>query len=172
LLTSCFGLGRLPVAPGTWGSLPPAIVFGLLCQLGASSWVTLVVMAALACAGCVACVKFAPSIIAATGKKDPREVVADEFAGQAITFVVAGFLLRGGVTTGQIWGTAGLGFLLFRVFDIAKLWPIRKLEQLPKGWGVLLDDLLAGLYAGIVLLFCVRVGLISYLSKLLRGWLF
>ncbi len=161
LVASCFGLGRLPVAPGTWGSLPPALVFGLLCHFGAPSVLTLIVMVVLACAGCVVCVKFAPAVIAATGKTDPREVVADELAGQAITFLVAVFLLTGPVTTGQIWLTAGLGFLLFRIFDIAKPWPIRRLEKFPKGWGVLLDDLLAGLYAAVVLAFCVRMWIVG-----------
>jgi phosphatidylglycerophosphatase A len=55
----------------------------------------------------------------------------------------------------QIWLTTILGFLLFRVFDIAKPWPIRKLESLPAGWGVLADDLLAGVYAAVVLLLCM-----------------
>jgi len=49
----------------------------------------------------------------------------------------------------NVWLTAIVGFLLFRFFDILKPWPIHKLEKLPKGWGVLLDDLLAGVYAGI-----------------------
>jgi phosphatidylglycerophosphatase A len=118
-------------------------------------------MMILACAGCVVCVKFAPAVIAATGKSDPREVVADEFAGQAITFLVAVFLLTGPVTTGQIWFTAALGFLLFRIFDIAKPWPIRKFEKFPKGWGVLADDLMAGVYAAVVLGFCVRLWIVG-----------
>jgi phosphatidylglycerophosphatase A len=118
-------------------------------------------MLVLACIGCVVCVKFAPAVIAATGKSDPREVVADEFAGQAVTFFAASFLLRGVVAAGQVWGTAGLGFLLFRVFDIAKPWPIRRLEKLPEGWGVLADDLMAGVYAAVVLAIGVRLWFIG-----------
>ena len=163
LLTSCFGLGRLPLAPGTWGSLPPMFVFALMCYFGASTVQISIVMAALVLAGSVVCVKFAPGIVAATGKIDPREVVADEFAGQAITFLAVGTVLAS-----QIWATAVLGFLLFRLFDIAKPWPIRKLEKLPKGWGILADDLLAGVYAGIALLLCLRIGLVEYLSGTLR----
>ncbi len=75
LLTSCFGLGRLPVAPGTWASLPVAIVFGLMCQLHASGISISIVMAVLALAGSIICVRFAPAAIAATGKNDPGEVV-------------------------------------------------------------------------------------------------
>jgi phosphatidylglycerophosphatase A len=89
-------------------------------------------MAALALAGSAVCVKFAPVVIAATDKTDPREVVADEFAGQAVTFLAAPFLF---IPT--IWVTAVLGFLLFRLFDIFKPWPARRLEKLPKGWGIL-----------------------------------
>jgi phosphatidylglycerophosphatase A len=109
-------------------------------------------MAVLALVGSVVCVKFAPVVIAATGKTDPGEVVADEFAGQAVTFLAAPFLF---IST--IWVTAVLGFLLFRLFDIFKPWPARRLEKLPKGWGVLADDLLAGVYAGIALLICLKL---------------
>ena len=151
LLTSCFGLGWLPVAPGTWGSLPPVIVFALMCHFGTPTVVTSIVMASLAVAGSVVCVKFASAAIAATGQTDPREVVADEFAGQAVTFIPIG-----AVPGGQIWTTVLLGFLLFRLFDIAKPWPIRKLEKLPKTWGILADDLLAGVYAWLTLLVCSK----------------
>lgn len=147
LLASCFGLGRLPVAPGTWGSLPPMIVFALMCHFGAPAVSISIVMAVLVLAGSVVCVKCAPALIAATGETDPREVVADEFAGQAITFIPIGAALAG-----QSWAAAALGFILFRFFDIVKPWPIRKLEKLPGGWGVLADDLLAGVYAGVALL--------------------
>lgn len=157
LLASCFGLGRLPVAPGTWGSLPPTLVFALMCLLSTSAVIVSIVMAVLALAGSVLCIKFAPASITATGKTDPREVVADELAGQAVTLLVIPFLVVGTASTSQIWGIAVLGFLLFRFFDIVKPWPIRKLEKLPQGWGVLADDLMAGLYAAIVLNVCVRL---------------
>jgi len=157
LLASCFGLGRLPIAPGTWGSLPPAIIFGLMWHFGASAVSISVVMAALALAGSVVCVICAPVFIAASGKADPRGVVADEFAGQALTFLAITFLATGTISTKQIWVTAVLGFLLFRLFDIVKPWPIRKLEKLPKGWGVLADDLLAAVNAAIVLLVCFKL---------------
>jgi phosphatidylglycerophosphatase A len=150
LLVSCFGLGWLPVAPGTWASLPPAIIFGLLCHFGISTASTAVIMAVLALAGSVICIKFAPAVIAITNKTDPREVVADEFSGQAITFLFITVL-----SINSIWVTVLLGFLLFRFFDIIKPWPIRRLEKLPKGWGILADDLLAGVFAGIVSPVCL-----------------
>ncbi len=163
LAASCFGLGWLPGAPGTWGSLPVAIVFGLMCHFQTSCAATFIVMAALVVAGSVICVKFAPATIAATGKNDPGEVVADEFAGQALTFLVGAFLAAGGAT----WAAALLGFVLFRIFDIFKPWPIHKLEKLPAGWGILADDLLAGVYAGIALFMCAEAGVIEYVGGLL-----
>ena len=152
LAASCFGLGWLPVAPGTWGSLPPAIVFGLMCYLRAPSVVTSIVMAALALIGSVVCVKCASDVIAATGKTDPGEVVADEFAGQAVTFIAIGT-----APTGQVVAIVVLGFLLFRFFDIVKPFPIYRIQKLPKGWGILADDLLAGVYAAIVLQICISL---------------
>ena len=94
--------------------------------------------------------------IAATGKNDPREVVADEFAGQAVTFLFSPFLAMGSATNRQILITAFVGFVLFRLFDISKPWPIRKLEKYPAGWGILADDLLAGVFAWIVLQIFIR----------------
>jgi len=114
-------------------------------------------MAALTIAGSIVCVKFAPAVIAATGKTDPREVVADELAGQAVTFLVSPFLAISAVSSRDIWLAAALGFFLFRFFDIAKPWPIRKLERLPGGWGVLADDLMAGVFAAIVLQIIIRL---------------
>jgi len=157
MLTSCFGLGRLPVAPGTWGSLPPVIIFGLMGWFGASTAIITNVMAALVLAGCVVCVQYAPAAIAATGKNDPGEVVADELAGQAVTFLFSAFLVITTASAGQVWMTAAAGFVLFRIFDIAKPWPIRRLEKFPAGWGILADDLLAGVFAWIVLQICIRV---------------
>lgn len=157
LFTSCFGLGRLPVAPGTWGSLPPAVVFGLMCSLNAPPVAISIVMAGLVLAGSVACIAFAPAAIAATGKNDPSEVVADELAGQAVTFLISSFLALNTASQKEIWITALAGFVLFRIFDISKPWPIRKLEKLPAGWGILADDLLAGVFAWVVLQIFIKL---------------
>ena len=151
LLTSCFGLGLLPYAPGTWGSVPPAVMYDLLGYLGATPVTMAIVMAAFILAGAIICVRFAPAVISTTGKNDPREVVADEVAGQAVTFLAVAPLI-GTFSTAQICLTTAVGFALFRLFDITKPWPIRKLEKFPAGWGILADDLLAGVYAGIGLL--------------------
>lgn len=152
LITSGFGLGRLPLAPGTWGSVPVAAFFALMCYVGAGVWTISAVMVVIALAASAACVTFGPTVIEAAGKNDPREIVVDEMAGQAITFI-------GISATGEkaILITTVFGFLLFRLLDIAKPWPCRKLEKLPAGWGVLADDLAAGVYAAIVLQICTRL---------------
>ncbi len=113
----------------------------------------------LVLAGSVVCIKFAPAVIAATGKKDPREVVADEFAGQAAAFLLLSVITIEQKQTGLV---TILGFLLFRLFDIVKPWPIQKLEKLPSGWGILADDLLAGVYAGIVLVVCCKLWILWF----------
>ncbi len=151
LLTSCFGLGLLPMCPGTFGSLPPAGLFLLLASLGArADWIS-IIMLVWAVAASIICVTFAPAVIARTGKQDPREVVIDELAGQCVVFVPAAVFSELNPLL-----VAGFGFGLFRLFDIAKPFPIKKLEKLPAGWGILADDLLAGIYAAVVLLFVSR----------------
>ena len=147
LLTSCLGLGWLPLAPGTWGSLPAVVIFVVLLWLGVPAVVICLVMAGLVILGSVSCVVFAPAAIEATGKKDPGEVVADELAGQAVAFLAAGFFAA--ESNGAILGL--VGFLAFRFFDILKPPPCRQLEKLPAGVGILADDLMAGVYAAIIL---------------------
>jgi phosphatidylglycerophosphatase A len=126
------------------------MLFALMCYFGSAAAAISITMAVLALVGSVVCIKFAPAIVAATDEADPREVVADEFSGQAVTF-----LFIAAVPISNIWVAGLLGFLLFRFFDILKPWPIRKFEKLPKGWGILSDDLIAGVYAGIASLVCL-----------------
>ena len=109
------------------------------------------VMAGLVLVGAVACITCTPAAEAARGKTDPGEIVMDEVAGQSLTLLPALLMAPAGFLAGHIWLTTILGFILFRIMDIAKPWPIRKLERLPAGWGVLCDDLLAGVYAGVAL---------------------
>jgi phosphatidylglycerophosphatase A len=150
-IVTCFGLGWLPVAPGSWGSLPPAFVFGALLSAGRPV-AALAALAIMVAVGCASCVLFAPASMAACGKNDPGEVVMDEFAGQALTFLVVPLLAPRGLGAWESLGLAALGYLAFRILDIAKPWPIRKLERLPAGWGILADDLVAGLGAAILVL--------------------
>ena len=69
------------------------------------------------------------------------------------------FFITADISTRQILIITALGFLLFRIFDIVKPWPIRKLEKLPRGWGILADDILAAVFAAILLLLCLKVWL-------------
>lgn len=152
LFATCFGLGRLPVAPGTWGSLPPVvlymaagILFGPVAAMG--------VLIAILTVGCVVTVAFSPAVIEQTGSKDPGKIVSDEVAGVALTLLIMQFLT---LKTGFCVASA-LGFGLFRLFDIVKPWPCRRLEHLPAGWGILADDLMAGIYAAAAALLILRL---------------
>jgi len=165
LLTSCFGLGFSPIAPGTLASLPAVIVFSVLAVYGITAWFSYIILAVLALAGAFVCVKYSPAIISATGEKDPCEVVADEFAGQAVTFL---FILPF-VSRTEVFAVSALGFLLFRLFDIVKPYPVGRLERLPAGVGILADDLGAGIYAGICLLIALKTGLVNLLNGYLCG---
>jgi len=153
LAASGFGLGWLPLAPGSWGSLLPAIIFALLSYFNASWPMIIVVMSALAAAGSIVCIKCATASIEATSDTDPNEVVADEIAGQSITYILASSFVSGPVW----WAPAVGGFLLFRFFDVIKPCPARRLEKLPRGWGILADDIVAGVYAGVSLVVCLRL---------------
>jgi len=160
LLTSCFGLGWLPLAPGSWGSLPPAIIFGLLCYYGLSASIIISIMIVLIVFGSFICLKFSNAAIAATGKEDPNEVVADEIAGQALTFLAMPLLMKD-ISGGQILSITILGYFLFRLFDTVKPWPSYRLEELPGAWGILADDLMAGIYAAITLFICAKLWILK-----------
>lgn len=147
LLTSWFGLGFLPFAPGTWGSVFPAVVYmaiGILWNTRAAAFA----MALLMAAGVVITVICSPKVIGLTGRKDPGQIVSDEVAGQALTLL----LVQLAAPAVDICMTAAVCFGLFRLFDIIKPFPCKKLEKLPAGWGILADDLAAGLWAGLIFL--------------------
>jgi phosphatidylglycerophosphatase A len=160
LLTSCFGLGWLPLAPGSWGSLPSAIIFGLACYYGGSVPIVMSLMAALVIAGSFICVKFSYVAVAATGNEDPNEVVADEIAGQALTFLVMPLIMTD-VSGGKIMSIAALGYFLFRLFDTVKPWPSYRLEEIHGGWGILADDLMAGVYAETALFISAKLWILK-----------
>lgn len=156
LLTSCFGLGWLPLAPGSWGSLPPAVVFGFVSYYGGSDLLVFLLMLALFIFGSFVCLKFSDAAAAATGKTDPGEVVVDEIAGQALAFMVMPFVAGDDLSGRQILVIVLLGYFLFRLFDTIKFWPSYRLEELPGGWGILADDLMAGVYAGLALIIAAK----------------
>ncbi len=120
--------------PGTWASIAGLLIYlfirnNLFIYLSATALLTML--------GFVVCRK-AERVF---GSKDPKEVVIDEVCGMLITYLLIPF------------GTANLviGFLLFRGFDILKIYPISKLERITKGRGIMLDDIVAGIFANITL---------------------
>ena len=154
LIVTGLGTGYLPIAPGTWGSAGACALFLLAalafdgCSLGLN--ITAALIAVVASIGCVATGRFAQQTF---GRKDPSQCTSDEWAGQAVTLLALPF---GEGPLDWIIVT-GVAFLAFRVFDIFKPPPVRQLEKLPFGWGVLLDDIAAGIYANLVCQILFRV---------------
>jgi undecaprenyl-diphosphatase len=139
------------------------LLFGVLKYMGASPAAVTAFMVLMVIFGAVVCLRFAADVAESLGSKDPHEIVADEWAGQAIVFLGVG-----AVANEQICVTMVLGFALFRLFDILKPWPIRKLEKLPGGIGILADDVAAGLLAMIVLVLLGMLGLTELLGGYVR----
>jgi phosphatidylglycerophosphatase A len=129
-----FGLGRAPVAPGTFGTLGGLLLAWGLKVVCPDVWIYASATVALCLVGVALCQRATVLL----GSKDPQSVVIDEIAAMVLVFV--------GAPWG--WRNAALGFALFRALDIAKPWPIRNVEKVHGGWGVMLDDLVAGVAAG------------------------
>lgn len=184
LIATGFGLGYIPKAPGTAGSLGgialalvPSILFLVLSGIFGGFGMSPVVIETparfliepfvffnLLIAGLVAGlgVLVAGNSAIYLGSSDPQQVVIDEISGQHLTLVLGGFSLLDIWNTEPLgrdhvlgfsalldpnWKYLLLGFILFRVFDIWKPWPVRNAEKLPGGWGIMADDWVAGLYA-------------------------
>jgi phosphatidylglycerophosphatase A len=149
LVATFFGVGRLRPGPGTWGSLATALLWWLLAS-------HLPVAARLPINVLLIVIVVAVGIPAATleargcGRKDPSHVVIDEVAGQLVTFLACPIM----------WQALLAGFILFRVFDIVKPPPVRSMERLPEGTGIVVDDLGAGFYALIGLQLLLRFGIV------------
>jgi phosphatidylglycerophosphatase A len=141
-LVTLGGAGMIPGAPGTYGSLVTSLLLGILFYTIGLSTVTLI-------AGCVLfsilCVLLGDWAQRFYGRKDPGPCVLDEAAGICLTML--GQRTLPGLH--EIWVLLA-GFLAFRIFDITKPPPARQLERLPAGWGILLDDLAAAVYANLL----------------------
>ena len=140
IIASVLGIGYFPIASGTVMSIVATVLATILAQHGGG--LTLVAASIIAFAiGVWAC----GDHVRATGRDDPSECVIDELAGQ--------WLACAGICFTPIYPSVAsfaLAFLLFRLFDILKPWPISAAEKLPGGMGVMADDMLAGLAAGII----------------------
>ena len=145
LLATGLGTGLLPKAPGTWGSLLAVLLGEVL--LGAAGLPGLL---ALAGASTLLGVPAAGRVASLRGREDPPEIVIDEVAGQAIALGLLHAVLPATAPLLARWGLVLLAFVLFRILDIAKPGWIDRLQSLPGGWGVMADDLLAGLIAGML----------------------
>ena len=136
-IATCFGVGYFPLAPGTAGS---AVGLGLVMVIGrlplARHWQVAIVAAAAISIGVLG-VWAAGGAEKYFGRTDPGQVVIDEVVGQMVTL-----LLQPGAT----WKWLLAGFALFRIFDVVKPFPARRLERSPGGWGIMLDDVAAGAY--------------------------
>lgn len=130
LVATCLGAGYGPIAPGSWGSLA-ALPFA---AVSAWDWRVGAVLAA----GLIAIgIPAATAVAREVGDDDPGIVVIDEAAGMTITALGAGLSIAALLTV----------FLSFRIFDVLKPFPCRRLERLPGGWGIVMDDVMAGVYA-------------------------
>jgi phosphatidylglycerophosphatase A len=135
LLATWFGCGYSPVAPGTVGAAAAVAIAWF------ANWQFTANLVAGAVAGAVG-IWAATTEARRSGRKDPGHIVIDEVAGQWITLAGA---------TAFNWKSSLYGFLLFRLFDIWKPAPVRQLERLPDGTGIMMDDLMAGVYGAVVL---------------------
>lgn len=155
-ILSLSGLGHLSRAPGTLGSIATSIVAaGIVLAFGAAGalegegrwalealWMVIIVGTSLAT------IVWGDWAESHAGKADPSWVIADEAAGQILAFIAAPWAtgFAGGDMADNLM-IIGLGLLAFRFFDVLKPFPINRIQRLPKGWGVLLDDIAAGAFA-------------------------
>lgn len=158
LFITTFGLGHLRPASGTWGSLPPVIISGLMIVFGAGPHAQPLayygVLAAILLFFCAACIMQGDAAEARFGEKDPSEAVADETAGQCIP-LLAIFPSHADTPSRGLLLVA-IAFFAFRILDIIKPPPAKGWQRIPGGWGILIDDLVAGVYAGVIVLIAQR----------------
>ena len=147
-----FGTGYLRPGPGSWGSAATVLLWWVIAHFlkltpGQQPY---------ACAGLVALavvigIPAATLVARAAAKKDPQFIVIDETAGQLLALIAAPLA----------WKSLLAGFILFRAFDIVKPPPIRLLERLPEGTGIVVDDLGAGVYALVTLQLLLHFGVLN-----------
>ncbi|MEM7189041.1 MAG: phosphatidylglycerophosphatase A [Pseudomonadota bacterium] len=146
------GLGRIPIAPGTWGSLG-ALPLAWGCHAVGGIWLLVAVTIAIFVLGVWASAAYLKG-----RADDPSEIVIDEVAGQLIALwpLSLGLTMMGSAP--EVWPWPGWvgGFLLFRFFDIVKPPPVNWADR-PGHWGVMLDDVVAGILAGAVMLLAAGV---------------
>ena len=148
-MATFFGIGRLHPGPGTWGSATTALLWSAIAY-GLPPALRTPVAVVLAGFVVLIGIPAATRVARGSGVKDPQFVVIDEVAGQLIALI--------GAPLG--WKTFLAGFILFRGFDILKPPPVRQLEALPEGTGIVVDDVAAGLYALAVMHLLLHFGVL------------
>ena len=155
MLATFFGAGLLKPGPGTYGSIAALGLWYAAAHAFHPAPLALAIATALAAIAATLIGIPAATIVAReSGREDPGHVVIDEVAGQLIALIV----MR------PDWQHAAIALILFRIFDIWKPWPIRRLEALPEGTGIMLDDVAAGvlaLIAGLVVSYVLLVALLK-----------
>lgn len=138
LSATFFYSGYLRPASGTWGSLLAWIIYGILFHtIGINYYGMGISILIITLLGVYTSSEFEKE----SQKHDPSEVVIDEWAGQWIALILIP----------QNYLAFFLAFFLFRFFDITKIWPANIAQKLPGGWGIMVDDIIAGIYAGLVI---------------------
>jgi len=148
LIATGFGTGYLPIGPGSWGTFPGMLLYALLSLTHPLVYIFLV----LVCAGFG--VHLATEGEKQLGMKDPKAVVIDEI----VAFPITMFLIP------MSAGTLAVGFFLNRLMDTIKIWPCHRLERLPGGWGIMMDDMVAGIYSCLLMHLTLSIwpGLVQY----------
>ena len=146
LISTCLGIGYTPKGGGTVAAIAACIAWYLT---GAGRNESLYIRDALGTALIFGIGVWSSGKMEAAWGKDSYRIVIDEVAGMCLTLVFVP----------ASWQTIAIGLVLFRFFDIAKPFYIRKMEQLNGGWGVMMDDMLAGFYSNIILQLIVLSGL-------------
>ena len=149
LVATFFGVGLFHPGPGSWGSAATILLWWLTSRFINPSWqatsATLFAVVAV-----LVGIPAATLVARAARLKDPQFVVIDEVAGQLVTLIAVPVS----------WKSLLLGFILFRGFDILKPPPVRQLERLPGGLGIVVDDVGAGLYALAIMQIALHFGLL------------
>jgi phosphatidylglycerophosphatase A len=136
MVATFFGIGHLQPGSGTWASLVTVLVWWGVARMLPAAWlmpVAIVVSLVVTLAG----IPPSTTVARESGREDPGFVVIDEVAGQMIAMIAVPL----------DWKYLLASFILFRTFDIIKPFPLRRLEDLPEGTGIMMDDVGAGLYA-------------------------
>jgi phosphatidylglycerophosphatase A len=150
LTATFFGIGNMRPGPGTWGSVASMLLWAFLARILPLPFRTPVLITLAVIISLVA-IPAATRVARASAKRDPSFVVIDEVAGQLISLIAIPLA----------WKTFLAGLILFRVFDILKPPPVRQLERLPEGTGIVLDDVAAGIYALAVMQLLLYLGLLK-----------